>query len=257
MYQLTDSQEKDVQSWISKLPDSIVKSQIINLFEEVYPTNRMTNEQLEKFLQFQNALPADFQQYPQIFAQWLKKDATTTKEEDKLGIEKKSQADLKGVIADTHSHIKVDKNTGDTGEQKQEILHTLNVEDETLAGTKTVHRNVEDRPTYTETLKEEAAASAKTSDGKPDAQKAEEESIIARNQDVDAGTETDTETRTTSRRRTAAADKTAVNKTTAPKRAASKAAASKSAKTAAPKKAASKASSKSTSKSSSKSAKKR
>lgn len=187
MFTLTDSQEKEIQAWLKKLPDSMVKSHITNLFEEVWPTNRMTSEQLEKFMSFQNALPKEFQSYPQVVAQWLKNEPETKREEAALGIDKKSQVDFGKRAAETHANIKAEKSAGAKGDQKQEILHTLNVTDKTKAGTKAVSKLASEQPSYEEELRSDAAKSAKTSGGKPPAQKAEEESIIARNRDVSDG----------------------------------------------------------------------
>lgn len=185
MYYLTDDQEKEIQDFISKIPDSIVKSQITNLFAEVFPTNRITSEQLEKFMSFQNALPKELQTYPQAMAQWFKNDQSTTKDEAKAGTPTDSKVDFKGIVSDSHAGYKAEENTESDGDdQEQEILHTLNVEGETLAGTKAKPKIAEDKPTYEEKLKSDAKESAKTSGGKPAAQKAEEESIIARNRDV-------------------------------------------------------------------------
>lgn len=186
MYAITEEQKTEMQSFIDKIPDSIVKSQIINLWNEILPTNRMTPEQLEKLMSFQNALPKELQTYPQTIAQWFKNDESTTKAEAKLDTPKEAKADLATMVADSHAHVNVPKLEGDEGEQKQEILHTLNVEDETLAGTKAEPKLAEDKPTYTEQLQSDAAQSKKSMKGnKTEAQKKEEDAIIARNQDVD------------------------------------------------------------------------
>lgn len=164
MYTITEFEEGEVKKFISQIPDSMVKSNITTLFDEVFPTKRMTTEQLEKFLSYQHNLPAALETYPQVFAQHLKNP-----DED-------NQRSLK----DSHAHIKVEKIDGAKGENKQEILHTLNVTDKTKTGTKTDadHKII----TEVKPAKEKMVGNKTVSQAK------EEKSIIARNRNVDTST---------------------------------------------------------------------
>lgn len=118
MYNIDEELQDEVQSWIDKLPDSIVKSQITDLFDNVFPTQRMTVEQVEKFLSYQNALPKEFQAYPQTFVQILKNP----------------HEDTENVLAESHEHIGAKEVSGAKGKEKKESLHKLGQRDKTKAG---------------------------------------------------------------------------------------------------------------------------
>ena len=72
MYTLSTEQQASVEGWVASLPDSMVKANYEKLISEFNPKERVTSEQLEKFLSYANSLPKEFQNYPQEFSIWIK-----------------------------------------------------------------------------------------------------------------------------------------------------------------------------------------
>lgn len=105
MYTLSEEQITEIKAFIEKLPDSMVRSKIQALFDNVFPHKRMTYEQLETFLSYQNALPVEVQTYPQSFAAWLKNRERTeltekvakTPERDKANLGKEVAKSTQGI----------------------------------------------------------------------------------------------------------------------------------------------------------------
>ena len=72
MYTLDETQIDSAESFINSLPDSIVKGNYERWLAAVNDDGRITSEQLEKFVSFANALPPEFQNFPQNFVHSVK-----------------------------------------------------------------------------------------------------------------------------------------------------------------------------------------
>ena len=110
MYTLSEEQITEVKSFIDKLPDSMVRSKIQQLFEDgIFQHKRMTYEQLEKFLSYQSALPAEVNTYPQSFAQWAKNREHTELTEKLAKTPEKDKANLGAVVKKSTQGINLKK----------------------------------------------------------------------------------------------------------------------------------------------------
>src|SRR5665213_2532884 len=110
MYNLNDEQITEVKSFINKLPDSMVRSKIQQLFEDgIFQHKRMTYEQLEKFLSYQSALPVEVNTYPQSFAQWAKNREVTEQTEKLAKTPEKDKANLGATVRKSTEGINLKK----------------------------------------------------------------------------------------------------------------------------------------------------
>jgi len=102
MYNLNESQVKSVEDWIKSLPDSIVKGNYERWLDSLNPKERITSEQAEKFISYTNALPTEFQNYPQGFVASIKNeimpDAVNSKEVKKESAKDKAKASEKSQV---------------------------------------------------------------------------------------------------------------------------------------------------------------
>lgn len=95
MYSTNTEQIATAEGFIAKIPDSIVKGQYENWLRDVKKDNRISTEELEKFVSLSNALPKNLQNFPQTFAHNVKNYANTARQEAKEGtVEKAKLNDL-------------------------------------------------------------------------------------------------------------------------------------------------------------------
>lgn len=68
MYTLKSEQYSTVENWVNSLPDSLVKGNYIKWLSELKSKERLTTDELEKFVALSSALPVEFQSFPQNFS---------------------------------------------------------------------------------------------------------------------------------------------------------------------------------------------
>lgn len=76
MYILNQQQYSTVENWVNSLPDSLVKGNYIKWLSELKSKERLTTDELEKFVALSNALPVEFQSFPQNFSLSVKNITT-------------------------------------------------------------------------------------------------------------------------------------------------------------------------------------
>jgi hypothetical protein len=119
MYTLNSDIISSLETFAGKIPDSLIKSRVEKLIEEVKPTERITYEQLETFVSFATHLPKELQNFPQSFASMVRNIANTEVREAKEDIQE--PANLLDEVDDSISHVD-DVNAPDN---KEEPLHKL------------------------------------------------------------------------------------------------------------------------------------
>ena len=132
MYNLSQEKIKSVEAFIGKIPDSMVKSHYEKWLAEVKPTERITSEQLEKFVSLAHSLPNELQNFPQSFAHMVKNVEATN--ETEKSEETKSKADLVGVVNSSISHVP----NVSAPKDKEETLHNLGKKEGSKGGEKII-----------------------------------------------------------------------------------------------------------------------
>ena len=130
MYQLKEEQIASVETFISKLEDSMIKSKVEKWFAEITPTGRVTSEQMNEFVALSAHLPKPVQNFPQSFAMAVKNTPETDKKE--LNFKAKDKTNLTAIVDESIEdvkNVKVPKN-------KEETLHKLGVEKGSVGGKK-------------------------------------------------------------------------------------------------------------------------
>lgn len=130
MPNLNSDQLAQVQNFINKLPDSLIKSQYEKWLAEVSPTQRATGEQMEYFVSRATHLPVEVQSFPQSWAAAVKNTPETEKREAVEGT--KEKANLTSLVGDVISGVP-DTNAPDN---KEETLHKLGTEKGSTGGKK-------------------------------------------------------------------------------------------------------------------------
>jgi len=134
MYILNESQIESVQSFINKIPDSLIKSRCEKWLAEVSPTGRCTSEQMEQFVSFATHLPNELQPFPQSFAQAIKNIPQTEKREARG--EGGESANLMDGVDESISHVS-DVSAPDN---EEEPLHKLGTEKSGKLGKKVTNK---------------------------------------------------------------------------------------------------------------------
>lgn len=91
MYITNEEQIASAESFVGKIPESIVKGDYQRWILEVKKTLRITSEQLDKFVSLSHALPKELQNFPQSFRSLVKNSSSTAKQEAKEGTVQKAQ----------------------------------------------------------------------------------------------------------------------------------------------------------------------
>ena len=106
MYNLTKNQITEFDSFLSKVPESMVRSHITRIWDMCKNNDRMTTEQAEKIGSFTGQLPTELQTYWNSFLHLLKNEALTQAVEEVNPGENKAQANLLDNVSDLHDGIK-------------------------------------------------------------------------------------------------------------------------------------------------------
>ena len=72
MYTLSEAQIDSVKTFIKSLPESMVKGNYEVWLRVIREDGRLATEELEKFVSLANALPQEFQNFPQNFSHSVK-----------------------------------------------------------------------------------------------------------------------------------------------------------------------------------------
>lgn len=82
MYIVDEKKIAAAENFIQSLPESIVKGNYERWLEKVKITKQINGEQLEKFHSFTNALPIEFQNFPQYYAHCVKNGVDVENQEE-------------------------------------------------------------------------------------------------------------------------------------------------------------------------------
>lgn len=119
MYTLNDDQIASIETFIGKIPDSLIKSRVEKWLAEIEPTRRVTGEQMEQFVSFATHLPKELQNFPQSFASSAKNANETTRREDKGEVAEK--AELISLVDESIADVE----DVDAPDNEEETVHTL------------------------------------------------------------------------------------------------------------------------------------
>lgn len=130
MYNLNEDQISAFEGFISKIPDSLIKSRCEKWLAEVVPTERVTAEQSEQLVAFATHLPKELQAFPQTFAQWLKNGENTDRRE--LKEDTAEPVDFAHEVNESIANVP----DVDAPDNQEETLHKLNIKPDSKGGKK-------------------------------------------------------------------------------------------------------------------------
>ena len=121
MYNLSADQLKSLETFIGKIPDSLIKSRCEKWLEEIKPTEKITSELMEQFVGFSTHLPVNLQNFPQSFAMAVKN--TPHLQEEQQDSKKREQIDLNLLASESIKEVKTIEPT----KKKEEPLHKRDI----------------------------------------------------------------------------------------------------------------------------------
>ena len=77
MYQLKKEEFKSLEDFCKGLPESLVRTKVERLIEEIEPTQQLKSEQLASLVSLAGEMPQEFQSFPQNFQMSLKNTTTS------------------------------------------------------------------------------------------------------------------------------------------------------------------------------------
>lgn len=119
MYALTDEQVSSLETFIGKIPESIIRSHIEKWFQEVEPSRRITSEEMGKFIGFSTHLPQSVQNFPQSFLMAVKNTPHTEIAESEH--KEKDKTNLTSLVDESIEDV----DDAEAPENVEQTLHTL------------------------------------------------------------------------------------------------------------------------------------
>ncbi len=103
MYTLNDDQVSSLETFIGKIPESLIKGRIERCFQNLETTKRVSTDDMETFVGLSVHLPIELQYFPISFALAVKNQPETERREAEGEVTE--QADLVSILDESIADI--------------------------------------------------------------------------------------------------------------------------------------------------------